>query len=444
MDYLYKYANETKLPIMNQTVFEHYTNTIGKEQFRLDLADYIAKERPLFPLKHITLEEVRNDFFELSKLDTSKYLKVDIDVMEKYDDYKYNYKQYGLGVIDAPSTFNNISNYFQQALRLNCSSYSFKAPIDVWTNGTPKDIWKCLGPIWRGINGMKKVTIDGKEQLIGGELTEASYMSAFRLGTYIATQFKPNVARTIYDMTNANTVLDTSCGWGDRLAGFYTSNAKQYTGCDPNPNTYANYMEQVAEYEEFLGNIEPTIYERVDNQGRNYFECMGKKYVRIYRCGAENLPWDEIKDIDCAFTSPPYFSTEEYNKGGESEEDQSWFKFNQYEKWRDDFYLPVSKNSFKSLSSKGHMFINIMDPKVKNNRYRSCDELVDSLKEHFVGQIGMRIMQRPKSDKLFESEQAKQEFMNKTFIENVWCFAKDKNVDLFKSARKGTLDSFFE
>ena len=39
MDYLYKYANETKLPVMNQTVFEHYTNTIGKEQFRLDLAD---------------------------------------------------------------------------------------------------------------------------------------------------------------------------------------------------------------------------------------------------------------------------------------------------------------------------------------------------------------------------------------------------------------------
>ena len=66
------------------------------------------------------------------------------------------------------------------------------------------------------------------------------------------------------------------------------------------------------------------------------------------------------------------------------------------------------------------------------------------LKDNFVGQIGMRIMQRPKSDKLFETEEAKQEFMNKTFIENVWCFSKDKNFDYFKSARKGTLDSFFE
>ena len=36
----------------------------------------------------------------------------------------------------------------------------------------------------------------------------------------------------------------------------------------------------------------------------------GKKTTQIYECGAEDLPWDEIKNVDCAFTSPPYFSTE--------------------------------------------------------------------------------------------------------------------------------------
>ena len=153
------------------------------------------------------------------------------------------------------------------------------------------------------------------------------------------------------------------------------------------------------------------------------------------------IPWDTIKDVDCSFTSPPYFSTEEYNKGGDKEENQSWFKFNEYEKWRDDFFLPVSKKCFEVSK---HTLINIMDPTIKGKRYKSCDEVVDMLKDNFVGQIGMRIMQRPKSDKLFETEKDKQEFMNKTFIENVWCFSKDKNVDLFKSARKGTLDSFFE
>ena len=418
---LKKYAQHgTGLPILDQQTFERFTKELGKEEFRNLLASYIFKFRPRFPLKKISLDDVRISFNELRKQDITKYCKLnDNNVMEKYTDYKYPYKDYGLGIIDAPSTYNNVSNYFHQELRLNCSSYSFKAPLDVWYWGTAKDIWRCLGPIWRGINDMKKVMVEGKEELRGGKLSEASYLSAFRLGTYIATQFKPNVAKTIYQLTNAKRVLDTSCGWGDRLAGFFASDAEEYIGCDPNPNTYKQYMNQIEMYNSFLPK---------------------PKKVKIYNCGAEDLPWDEIKDIDCSFTSPPYFSTEQYGKGKEKEENQSWFKFNEYDKWRDDFFLPVSKKCFERSK---YTIINIMDPTVKGKRYRSCDELVDMLKDNFVGQIGMRIMQRPKSDKLFETEKDKQEFMNKTFIENVWCFSKDKDVDLFKSARKGTLDSFF-
>ena len=423
MSQLSKYADENKLPIMDRQTFESITNDIGKEKFREELAQYIADVRPKFPLKEISKEVMRQAFKGLQKQDVWEYIKpleqLDKNVKEKYDDYKYNFKEYGLGIIDAPSIYNNVSNYFHQELRLNCSSYSFKAPLDVWYNGNAKDIWRCLGPIWRGINDMKKVMVDGKEELRGGKLSEASYLSAFRLGTYIATQFKPNVAKTIYQLTNAKRVLDTSCGWGDRLAGFFASDAEEYIGCDPNPNTYKQYLKQIEVYNSFL--TKP-------------------KKVKIYNCGAEDLPWDEIKDIDCSFTSPPYFSTEEYNKGGEKEENQSWFKFNEYEKWRDDFFLPVSKKCFERSK---HTIINIMDPQVKGKRYRSCDEVVDMLKDNFIGQIGMRIMQRPKSDKLFETEEAKQEFMNKTFIENVWCFSKDKNVDLFSTARKGRLDRFF-
>ena len=310
-----------------------------------------------------------------------------------------------------------MSNYFHQELRLNCSSYSFKSPLDVWYNGTAKDIWRCLGPMWRGINGMKTVMLDGKEELRGGRLDDKSYVSAFRLQTYIATQFKPNVAKAIYQMTNAKKVLDTSCGWGDRLAGFFASDAEEYIGCDPNPNTFKQYLKQIEVYNSFLAKPKKTT---------------------IYNCGAEDLPWDTIKDIDCAFTSPPYFSTERYNEGGEKEENQSWKKFDEYNKWRDDFYLPVSKNTFNSLSSTGHMFINIMDPTIKGKRYYSSDDLVDSLKNNFVGQIGMRIMQRPKSDKLFESEEEKAEFMNRIYIENVWCFSKDK-LDYFRHSRRATL-----
>ena len=57
-----------------------------------------------------------------------------------------------------------------QDLRLECGSYGFRAPKEVWENGTAYDIWKCFGPIWRGINDVQKVMIEGKEELMGGQL----------------------------------------------------------------------------------------------------------------------------------------------------------------------------------------------------------------------------------------------------------------------------------
>ena len=419
-------ATDGKLPILTSTVFEKMNDEYGKEKMRTHLADYIASERPVFPLKEITSSDMRLSFGRLKKFDTSTICipneQVEKEVFEKYDDYKYPYSKYGLGLINGASTFNDISNYFMQDLRLECSSYGFRAPKEVWENGDAYAIWKCLGPIWRGINDVKLTKIkelDGTEteKLVGGRLDEKSYISAFRLGTYIATQFKPVVAKAIYDITNAKTVLDTSCGWGDRLAGFFASDAEEYYGCDPNPNTYQRYQEQIATYNKLL----PT-----------------PKKVQIWNCGAEDLPYHMLPKIDVAFTSPPYFSTEQYNKGGDKQELQSWHKFNEYDKWRDEFYLAVAE---KTMEVSKFMFVNIMDPKIHNVRYRSGDELVDKFRDKFLGQIGMRIMQRPKSDTLFKNEKEKADFMNKMFIENVWCFGPE--TDLFKNSRKATLDDFF-
>ena len=317
-------------------------------------------------------------------------------------------------MIDGPSTFNYCADSFMNDLRMSCGSYGFKSPVQRWNDGD--NIWGAFGPIWRGVNSSK-------------DLSRTTYTMAFRLGTYIATQFKPTVAKAIYEMSDAKIVLDTSMGWGDRLTGFYASNATHYIGCDPNPNTFKIYKEMIEFYNKLTGN---------------------KKTTQIYNCGAEDLPWAEIKNVDCAFTSPPYFSTERYNEGGEKEELQSWAKFNEYDKWRDDFYLPVAQNSFNSLSDNGVLMTNILDPKINNKRYRSGDELVDMLKDNFIGQVGMRIMQRPQGVNVFKDEEgnfdkaAMDKFMDKIYIENVWCFSKDKNKDLFKYTKLGTLEEFMK
>tara|TARA_B100002003_G_scaffold85450_1_gene79917 strand:+ start:52 stop:786 length:735 start_codon:yes stop_codon:yes gene_type:complete len=223
-------ARHDKLPILDNKTFESMNAEYGKEEMRKNLADYIATERPVFPLKEISEDNMRECFYNLKNFNTNTICipkeQVDKEVFEKYDDYQYPYSKYGLGLINGPSTYNDVSNFFMQDLRLECGSYGFRAPKEVWENGDAYAIWKCLGPIWRGINDVKLTKIkdlDGNEteQLLGGQLNDKSYISAFRLGTYIATQFKPVVAKAIYDMTNAKRILDTSCGWGDRLAGFF-------------------------------------------------------------------------------------------------------------------------------------------------------------------------------------------------------------------------------
>ena len=144
-------ASDDKLPILDNKSFELLNKTYGKDKMRTHLADYIASERPVFPLKEITKDDMRKCFYDLKKFDTSSICipneEIQKEVFEKYDDYKYSYSKYGLGLINGASTFNDVSNYFMQDLRLECGSYGFEAPKTRWENNDAYDIWKCLGPV---------------------------------------------------------------------------------------------------------------------------------------------------------------------------------------------------------------------------------------------------------------------------------------------------------
>ena len=169
-------------------------------------------------------------------------------------------------------------------------------------------------------------------------------MSAFRLGTYIATQFKPVVAKTIYDMTKAKRVLDTSYCWGDRLAYFFSSSAEEYYGCDPNPNTYKQYMKQIEEYSKLFPN----------------------KKVKIYNCGAEDLPYNELPDIDCALQVHHTLVQKNIIKVRKKKINRALNLMNMKNGVMTFIYLVAEK----TLSKSKFMLVNIMDPKVKNVRYR--------------------------------------------------------------------------
>ena len=91
---------------------------------------------------------MRTAFANLKKFDTSSICipneQIDKEVFEKYDDYKYSYTEYGLGLINGTSIYNDVSNYFMQHLRLACSSYGSRAFKKFGRTVMLMFIWKCL------------------------------------------------------------------------------------------------------------------------------------------------------------------------------------------------------------------------------------------------------------------------------------------------------------
>ena len=405
-------GTETGLPVFNAdqwTAFkEQFSVKEGKEGF----AKYIVKNNIPFPLQHITKQDVITKFNKLKQFEIAKLLTTpNTTPTDKFNDYKYSVQEYCKTVIELGHYYNDISNYFQQINRLSCSGYNTLAPLKLWQN--EEKLAKFNWTFWR--EGIVKFVDEGK------------YREAFRLGAYVATQFKPNVAKYMYDRFNAKTVLDSSCGWGDRLAGFYTSNAEVYVGCDPNPAVWETYIKQCMFYEKILGG-EPTV-----KTYSNYFVVEGYKTVIIFCEGSEHVAWPDL-EYDLAFTSPPYFGTEKYAEG-EHQKKQSWFKYPTHDAWLNDYLLATLKNIHSVIKDNGVIAINIMDVKMNNKRYHICDPMSDymaSLDMPLQEVIGMKMKPRPKN------EEGGGDPLQECLVEPVWIYsASDSNT-------KTTFDKLFE
>jgi hypothetical protein len=337
------------------------------------------------------------------------------NILEKFD-YKYKYSDKPLGVIEKSHYYNGVSNYFQQLNRMKCGSNLVDSPYDIWNN--QQKLEKMNWHFWRS------------GALGTSDINDSTFRSAFRIGTYTATQFKPSVAKALYEKHNARNVLDTSCGWGDRLAGFYaTHSTEMYVGCDPNPEVYETYKDQCLEYENLLGCDSAVLQDNGD-----HFVCLGTKKVVIYNLPSEDVYWKQYSNtFDFYFTSPPYFETERYAKNNNSK--QSYVRYPTFDTWKYDFFFKVNRMVWDTLKDDAYMMINIIEPRIaKGVRLNLCDDMVDDIlsypNAHYLGKIGMRMQARPHAIVYTEK--------NSVFIEPIWVFRKnnseysEKNNNLFE------------
>lgn len=383
----------------------------NKDDVRVALADYITSNNIPFPSKQFTKTEFENLFTRFCNTSMMGEYKDFNTVLEKVD-YKYKYSDNPLGVIDKSHAYNTVSNYFQQENRMRCGSNLVDSPWDIWHDKTKLE--KMNWHFWR------------KGALGKDDVCDATFRSAFRIGTYTATQFRPSVAKALYEKHNAVNVLDTSCGWGDRLAGFYaTKSTERYVGCDPNPEVFETYKQQCLEYERLLGNV-PILTESV-----NYFKCQGVKVVEIYNLPSEDVDWTQyVNTFDFYFTSPPYYETERYGVSTVKSNEQSWSRYPDFESWKNNFFFKVNRMVWDTIKPEGYMMLNIIEPRINNGkRLNLCDDMVDDIltypNSNYLGKIGMRMQARPHA--IVNADK------NSIFVEPIWVFRKG-SVDYPKAS----------
>ena len=406
---------------------EHWLKIISfykKEDIKESLAHYIIKNQIPFPTKFIPEERLIDlfiKFYNKSLLDSY----FDSEYVDEKFNYKNEYYDKPLGIISGSHSFNDISDYFQQENRMKCGSMISESPHSIWNN--EQLLSKMNWHWWR-------------EKVFGNQpVYDKTFRSSFRLGTYTATQFKPTVAKALYEKHNAVNILDTSCGWGDRLAGFYgTSCSKLYVGCDPNPDVFEVYKDQCLFYEKALWTMGLASGKTKMDITDNYFKCTGSKVVEIWNLPAEDVDWNQYNNkFDFYFTSPPYFDTEKYAENTSKSSDQSWNRYNSFEKWRDEFFFHVSRLTWDTLKENAYMMINIIEPNNKGKRHNLCDDMVDNFtkfdKCSYLGKIGMRMNIRPHMQNKNKEH---------VYIEPIWTFRKN-NSNYISKCKPATLERFF-
>ena len=396
IDYFTKFYDMKPYLFIDEKEWKYIMETYEKDE----VVDELAKCLHTYPcpIPQITEEE------SLRSLKRLKGVKWPDILME---DFWFPRNEQKSKYILSPKYFkrdnkgNNASNPFHIETRWK---------VD-WTR-TPSG-WKT----WQTIDGIK--TIVRAFWSLEKVLTKVDLQSirmATTLRKYVASQFKPSIAKGFYDYFRSGNVLDFSAGWGDRLAGFYCGETtKSYVGIDPNTLNHPNYKRQVEFYKE----------------NQTFFE--EPKEVEFICEPAEDVDYSKYENyFDTIFTSPPYFNVEKYS----DEDTQSYIRYKDIDSWNKNFLHKTIEKIIPTLKKDGILAINIADVYDAKTYFDICNPMNDFIKSQgleYYGCIGMEMTKRfnsggagnAKSEYFSEDLKDKtKETENIAFGEPIWIWKK--------------------
>jgi len=405
LSYFDKFYNMEPYLEIDEKEWEYIKNTFDKE----DVKESLAKVAMTYeiPYAKISKKDAHRDYLKLKGMKHTDILVNGEWFAREGTEYTYNLnfdgKQQYFRRLNAG---NNSSNYFQQKNRWSVDGSVSPGPQRTWE--TKKFMTSLMGSAYS--LKMPKINRNVLRTMIG-------------LRKYICAQFKPNVAKVLYDKLGSKNILDFSAGWGDRLAGFYASETSEYyVGIDPRKENHPIYKEQSEFYDTHRSIFEPN------------------KKVEFICSPAEDVDFTKYNDtFDTVFTSPPYFNVERYSY----DDTQSWVKYKEINEWNEQFLQRTLKNLWCSVKSGGYLLVNISDV-YTNSKWSTdrgwleiCNPMNNFLStftdSEYQGCIGMELAKRPNSggagtakskDYTEEALKKTEETKDKTFCEPIWIWKK--------------------
>ena len=405
LEYFDRFKGMKPYLYINQHEWDYIKETFDKDDVKESLAK-VAMTYPL-PYAEISENDAHNELRKLKGMRHNEVLTEGEWFAREGTEYKYDLTWNGTQqYFRRVNTGNKSSNYFQQENRWSVDGSVAPGPKRTWES--EKFMTSLMGAAYT----LKLPHIDKK------------YLRTMvSLRKYICSQFKPNVAKIIYDKLGSKNVLDFSAGWGDRLAGFYGSETGEYyLGIDPRKENHPIYHKQAEFYDKH----------------RTLFE-VEKKY-EFRESPAEDVDFSEYEDtFDTVFTSPPYFNVERYSY----DDTQSWVKYKDIKDWNEKFLQKTLKNLWCSVKAGGYLLVNISDV-YSNSKWSTergwleiCNPMNDFLStfhdSEYQGCIGMEMAKRPNSggagtakseDYDEETLQKAEETKDKRFCEPIWIWKK--------------------
>ncbi len=304
----------------------------GDRKLAHEVAWQLAKysEGTTFRVGRISEEKMHRDY---QKLELLKLKKVKMSCSVRAEPYLYPFEE-------------SFVYSWEQAGLQAANAFMYEAMCAV---GSPRACWNVnIFEGWKKEDYRQLVFRNMLNLKMGSG--ENDVFQAIRVGLYFPSNFRPSIAKEIYNTygMKKHTVLDFSSGFGGRFTGFWASDAIHYIGVDPNSALVEPYQKLMA----WLKTNYPKIW----------------KSYEFLPYPAEDVDYSGLKgEVGLVFTSPPYFDTEQYSK----EETQSYKRYDNVIRWRKGFLKPVLQKMSDILVKGDYCIINICDSVSRN--YKLCD-----------------------------------------------------------------------